>query len=54
MILLIGCIKNPKSVKELDRTYYLKAGEVAPIEGWLVEKNLFHDIMIDALKNRQK
>lgn len=58
-LLLIGCLTNciqsPKSnIEKVQRGYYLKQGEPAPIEGWIIDKETFYDIVQDALKNRSK
>lgn len=53
---LIGCLTNstPKNNIKQDtkQGYYLKQGEPAPIEGWIIDKSTMYDIMQDALKHR--
>ncbi len=56
-LLLIGCLASCISQKSNVKTdtkqgYYLKQGELAPIEGWLIDKDTMYDIMQDALKHR--
>ena len=52
-ILLTSCIhQSPSKVVKQERIYYLKQGDVAPIEGWLITPELYYDIISDALKHR--
>ena len=50
MITLTGCIRTKDKPQ---KAYYLKAGEPAPIEGWLLDKSTTYDLMMDALKNNR-
>ena len=50
-----GCI--PRSAIKSDikqQGYYLKQGDPAPIEGWLIDKETLYDIVQDALKGKNK
>lgn len=56
-LLLIGCLVSCTSQKSnvkptTKQGYYLKQGDTAPIEGWLIDKDTMYDIMQDALKHR--
>lgn len=50
----VSCIPKNNLKPEIKQGYYLKLGEPAPIEGWLMDKDTMYDIMQDALKNRSK
>ena len=50
IICLNGCLG--KRSKEEPYAFYLKAGEPAPIEGWLIKKEVFTDLFVDAVKRK--
>jgi len=50
---LVSCISQKSNIKPVTKQgYYLKTGDPAPIEGWLIDKDTMYDIMQDALKHR--
>lgn len=52
VICLSGCLAT-KSKEVRQRAFYLKAGEIAPIEGWLIDKNDMADLLVSAIKNER-
>lgn len=51
VICLSGCLASKS--KEAQRAYYLKAGETAPIEGWLINAQDMSDLLVSAIKNER-
>jgi len=42
-----------KSKEVVQRAYYLRAGEQAPIEGWLINAQDMSDLLVSAIKNER-
>lgn len=52
IVCLSGCLAS-KSKEVVQRAYYLKVGEPAPIEGWLIDKQDVSDLLVSAIKNER-
>ena len=51
VILLSGCLANVKNENNIERAYYLRIGEPAPIEGWLIDKADMSDLLLYSFKH---
>jgi hypothetical protein len=52
VVCLSGCLAS-KSKEVVQRAYYLRAGEQAPIEGWLINAQDMSDLLVSAIKNER-
>jgi len=42
-----------KNKEVVQRAYYLKVGEPAPIEGWLINAQDMSDLLVSSIKNER-
>lgn len=52
MVCLSGCLAS-KNKEVVQRAYYLKVGEPAPIEGWLINAQDMSDLLVSSIKNER-
>jgi len=52
VVCLSGCLAS-KNKEVVQRAYYLKVGEPAPIEGWLINAQDMSDLLVSSIKNER-